>query len=296
MQCCIEEFPYGISCKLGLVTQPRAGDAIRSSIMKHLEKITQAVLSAEQLVLDERGPAKLASLLLDAGWIDECFSRELMFLLRSCDFDIEKDSEVRKLLWRFCSGTNTTQSILESTFAHLRDIAQRHSKVLKMSPFSIWLYATSSPYAKESQSGMKQVIPTSRAWLQFAQHYGKQGPLGTIFNRLFKLDTTVLPTGDQLRMPVTSAGIVKTRWRNAGPMSHHKASAATALLAYDYPNGFVNVSTAWAAAVLCRNSIFFNSEQKSFWMSFGFMVWCSLGIQLEVHVRGNKDGFLFNIL
>ena len=264
--------------------------------MQHLKQITEAVLAAEQLVLDKRGPAQLGPLLLDAGWIDECLSRELMFLLRSCDFDIKKDSEVRKLLWRFCSGTNTTQSILESTFAHLRDIAQRHSKVLKMSPFSIWLYATASPYARESQSGMKQSIPTSRDWLQFANLYGKQGPLSKIFNNLFRLDTTKLPTGEQLRMPVTSAGVVKSCWRNAGPMSHYKASAATALLAYDYPSGFANVSTAWAAAVLCRNSLFFNSEQKSFWMSFGFMVWCSLGIQLEVHVCGAEDGFSFNVM
>ena len=267
----------------------RSGRSARSQCMEHLKRITQAVIAAEQLVLDGNAPGQLQAVLKDVGWANETFSRELMFLLRSSGFNIDNDIKLRQLLWRFCNGSNSTQSILESAFAHLRDIAQRQAKALKLNPYCLWMYAVGCPYVEKS--GMAQLLPTATDWLRHAPLLGRSAePLAQVFKRLFKLEKTILPKGEDIDLPCNAAGVAKTGWRNAGPLSHYKSSAATAFLTRDVKFNFVNASSAWAASVLCQKGVFYNTGDGSFWLSLGFMVWCSLGVRLVLLRCNDKEG------
>ena len=256
--------------------------------MEHLKNITEAVISAEEMAASGHVPDQLHAVLRDLGWSDETFSRELMFLLRNCEYKLEGDLPLRQLMFRFCNGSNSTQSILESGFAHLRDISQRQAKALKMSPFSTWFYSVASPYVQKS--GMAQLLPSATDWSRYAQIMGRSSdPIVKAFHKLFHLDKTEVPKGEDIKVPISSRGIVKTGWRNAGPLSHYKSSAATAFLAEDFKNGFSNAAAAWTAVVLCQGNVFYNWKEDSFWLSLGFMVWCSLGVRLAHHNLGTKD-------
>lgn len=46
------------------------------------------------------------------------------------------------------------QDVLESTFAHMKDKVTRMAKNQRASPYTLWMYATTSKYAEKG--GLKQ--------------------------------------------------------------------------------------------------------------------------------------------
>ena len=70
---------------------------------------------------------KLKQLLEDLEWHAEILRLEILAVITQGDFNPD-DSELRCLLRRLKGGTSRTKDVLESTFAHLADIAQRRSK------------------------------------------------------------------------------------------------------------------------------------------------------------------------
>ena len=203
-------------------------------------------------------------------------------LLYQSNFNIQNDKVVRRIMWRMHAGSSTTQSILESCFAHLRDLAQRQSKSTKYAPSTAWFYSASSPYV--SESGMGQVLPSTTDWAQLFQKRKQHPNCEEVraYQRAFRLDSSQLPTADHIAFPKSAQGFIKTSWRNAGPLSHYKSSAAMGLLLQDCEENFGNVNKAWCGVVLTRNGLFYHTTTEMYFLSLGFHSWSALGITLSV--------------
>ena len=201
-------------------------------------------------------------------------------MLFECDFDVQKDENIRALMWRLHHSAASTQAIVESCFAHLRDCAQRQSKSAKFNPYVSWLYATTNEHV--AKSGMEQCIPTDLDWNLHSAKRGQDSEERRLFSQSFRLEQTKMPTAEHVKLPTSAAGLLKTAWRNSGPLSHYKSSSACAFLLEDNGADFANVNKAWCATVLERQGIFFDARTNKYFLSFGFYQWCALGISLDV--------------
>ncbi len=215
----------------------------REQDMKRLKELITAVEKAERLAIQD--PA-LRDCLEDLGWNAQPLAREIMAHCFQSGFDPHNE-ELRKIMWRLYTGSNTTKECLESTFAHLSDIAQRGSKSSKMSNWSKYLYATTSSYAE--QGGMTPLLPEAADWLHVA------GPCSLRFRQglvnIFNMTTTAMPTSHEQGkpLPMQPAQIQKKKWRASGPTAHQKSAAAGMYLLNDEPTQFANASMAWAGKV-----------------------------------------------
>ena len=162
-------------------------------------------------------------------------------MITQSDFNPD-DSELRCLLRRLKGGTSTTKDVLESTFAHLADIAQRQSKNKKMGFYSRWLYTVSAPYSRES---CPQFLPNAGDWLRYRL---ADPSLQKQFASLGNVKQQRMPDiryGEDSRFPQQPADV---KFRNAGPLSHQKSAAALAYMLEDEATNFANVTNAWHCA------------------------------------------------
>lgn len=171
-------FPF---CMAGVLSESAAD---REGALSDGLKLTDAVIAAEEMLRQETAPAGLAGLLQRIAWVEEPFCRELMHKVRMGDMEW-----IQAAMWKVCAGSSTTQAILESCFAHLRDVAQRQSKRCKMSPYSTWVYATT-----HNVQGMEQLFPEQRDWAHFGHRFGdSQDEAMASFNRVFKPESSPMP-------------------------------------------------------------------------------------------------------
>ena len=115
---------YAWSEMLHQYTLPLAASALLASkrqdrrrAMKHLKKLINAVVAAEQEASTNKA---LQACLNDVAFPDEPMAREIMVLLKRGDFSLESNetSEVQLAMTKFNAGSSSTKEILESTFAH----------------------------------------------------------------------------------------------------------------------------------------------------------------------------------
>ena len=244
----------------------------REQGMSMLRPIIEAVLAAYKasLVAPEVGEC-----IDDLGWLDQVLPQEIIIMVLASNFD-PHDKELRKLMVRFYSSSNTTKDVLESCFNTLKDRVDRQSKNKKASPWLVWFYSTASRYGHESVSGMKQVEVNASDWLKARNVFSDRQSLERQrFFEAFKLDSTKMPTGENVPFPKTSKGAQKTKWRNSGPLSHYVSSASAAYLIHDCPKNFENAGRAWTGLIIIvlfvtiytRKQVFsqvlnYNSENK----------------------------------
>ncbi len=225
----------------GLLAQNQAD---QKKAMKNLKRIVQALSRAEELA--PTNPS-VQALLRDVAYQEETMAREIMILLLRGNFSLDSPeaSEVCEAMRRFNSGTASTKELLESTFAHLSYCVNASNKNKVIAPNLLWMYLTGSPYVKDS--GMIQHIPTQEDWVRWVSSFGKsKDDMMKAFNKSFKTASTELPTAPDIQLPKTVAGIVKSKWRLAGPAAHYRSSAATAFMVYDMKHDFQNCHDAWA--------------------------------------------------
>ena len=171
-------FPF---CMAGVLSESAER---RQGTMSDGFKLADAVIAAEEMVCQKAAPAGLVELLERIAWLEEPFCRELMHKVRIGDLEW-----IQAAMWKVCAGSSTTQGILESCFAHLRDISQRQSKRVKMSPYSTWVYATT-----HKVSGMEQLLPKQRDWAHFGHRFGdSQDEAMAAFNKVFKPESSQMP-------------------------------------------------------------------------------------------------------
>lgn len=221
-------------------------------------------------------------------------SNNFQAMLKQSEYAVEKSHALQRLMWRIHASSHTTQAILESTFGHLKDIAQRHAKSLRMSPHTCWFYSAASPFIRES--GMAQNLPTSQDFVEyFGQARASGSPQMQSYNKALKPDTTSFPAATHVQFPKTAKGLIKKKWRCAGPLSHYRSSASMAYLVKHAECGFSDASKAWGGVILQRGGIFVNEaeedEEKKYWLSLGFVYPAAICISLQVkHFRGQDRG------
>ena len=225
-------------------------------------------------------------ILLPHGSVPSCLAT--LGIVHNAKAMISKDApseeiipKLQQVAWRCHASSHSTQAILESTFAHLRDIAQRHAKTLKFSPYVSWLYSSCSDYIK--QSGMSQVLPSGE---DFIENFGRKRSFDSkemqAFNQAFHPDKTKLPECDHVDFPKNAKGLTSCKWRSAGPLSHYRASATMFFLVKDMPHNWTNCLKAWCGCVLHRGGIFVHGTDNRYWLSLGFTSPAALMISLEV--------------
>ena len=246
---------YGWGEMLHYYTLPLAATSLiaqnvedRERGMRHLKRVIDAIIKAEEMV--HTNPS-IQPLLRDIAFVEETLAREIMILLKRAEFSLDTDSarEVQAAMVKFNSGSSSTKEILESTFAHLSYCVSASNKNKVVSPSLLWLYCSGSPYVAES--GMKQVVPSKRDWLQNIANYGQaKSEQMKRFNASFKASTTPLPSAPDMAFPKSVDGLAKSKWRLAGPASHYKSSAAVAFLVNDAKHDFKNCSSAWLGGAI----------------------------------------------
>ena len=242
---------YGWGEMLHYYTLPLAATSLiakdvadRDRGMKHLKRLVEAIIEAEEMV--QTNPS-IQPLLTDLAFVEEPFAREIMILLKRSDYSLDSElaNELQAAMVKFNSGSSSTKEILESTFAHLSYCVAASNKNKIIAPHLLWLYCTGSPYVEES--GMSQLIPNKQDWLQHIGNYGvARTEQMTNFNKAFDASATPLPTAPDIAIPTSADGVSKTKWRLAGPASHYTSSAAAAYIVNDVKHGFKNCAFAWA--------------------------------------------------
>ena len=182
------------------------------------------------------------------------------------------------------AGTSTTKDVLESTFNHLKDLSSRHAKNQKFGYFTRWLYAVCAPYGKESAP---QLLPSKADWFTYRSADVR---LLREFNGLGNVKGQRMPEiryGEDQRFPQRPDEI---KFRNAGPLSHHKSAAALAYAMEDAGSEFANVRHAWLGALFTAGQCFLHTTSGEYFMSLGFRKWSALGARLnKVTSRQGQD-------
>ncbi|CAE7811014.1 unnamed protein product [Symbiodinium sp. CCMP2592] len=222
--------------------------------------IIDAVVKAEDML---RTKPALGQLLQDLAFQEESLAREVMIRLRRAKYKLDdpEAQTVVRLMRSFFGGSSSTKEILESCFGHLADVVSRSNKNKCTSRMGLWLYCTSSGFIKSS--GMKQRLPDRSDWLRWLEKFGSaKDEWMQKFNTAFNVAATALPQAQDMEFPKTAEGVVKTKWRLAGPLSHYRSAAAACYLL---------------------------KESDIFMISLGFVGWCALGMKLRRHKVGQQE-------
>lgn len=181
-------------------------------------------------------------------------------------------------MWRLHAGPASTQDLLESCFAQLKDAASRQSKNQKMNAYNCWMQAVANPVARE------RVLPKDADWSHFFAKRSSQSDCkeAQSFSKVMKMDQTKFLNAEHVELPKNAAGMQKLTWRNSGPLSHYKSASAMKFLMLDCEHGFTNATKAWCGTVLERNSVFWNSRDGLFYLSLGFHKWCAMAMKFSV--------------
>lgn len=154
---------YGWSEMLHRLTLPLGASALlstefqdRKRCMSRVKKLVEAILKAENLVMEQEGPGELGTCLRDLAFQDESFAREIMIYLKKANYklDSEHTAEAIKAMSKFTSGSSSTKEVLETSFGHLAHIVSKHSTNKSIAYSSVWTYLTASASLKSS--GMAQ--------------------------------------------------------------------------------------------------------------------------------------------
>ena len=213
--------------------------------LRRIGTLIDAVVKAEDML---KTKPLLGQLLKDLAFQEESLAREVMIRLRRAQYNLDhpEAQTVAQLMRRFFGGSSSTKEILESCFGHLADVVSRSNKNKRTSRLGLWLYCTSSGFIKSS--GMKQYLPDSSEWLAWLSRFGNaKDEWMQKFNTAFNVAATPLPQAQDMEFPKTVEGVVKTKWRLAGPLSHYRSSAAACYLLKESDSGFRNLTMAWAS-------------------------------------------------
>ena len=247
----------GLCCVLlGLVHQCKEK---RVEAMRSLKRLVNVIVKAEDMLL--AGPHLIYMAVADLAWPEETLARETMVRLLRAGFQDGNDEcfELQRLLLRTFLGSASTKEVLESTFAHIRDVVARHVKNQKISPVAAWFYTIASPYSMLKTCGMDHCLPDRQAWVKWRSFYGRaRVEKMKLYNEAANVQATSLPRGREI--PRSAAGIKKTKWRLAGPLSHYKSSSALLYLLEDEASGFSNCHRAWAGVFLQCGQFFFHKD------------------------------------
>ncbi|CAE7232718.1 unnamed protein product [Symbiodinium sp. CCMP2592] len=256
--------------------------------LRRIGALIDAVVKAEDMMKTKPG---LAQLLQDLAFQEESLAREVMIRLRKAQYKLDhpEAQTVVRLMRSFFGGSSSTKEILESCFGHLADVISRSNKNKRTSKLGTWLYCTSSGFIESS--GMKQLLPGPSDWMKWLPRYGNaKDEWMQTFNKAFNIAGTALPEAEDMEFPKTPEGVVKTKWRLAGPLSHYKSAAAACYLLKDSDSGFRNLTMAWASrALLFKGAIFWERSKDVFMLSLGFVGWCALGVRLQRHKVGQQE-------
>ncbi|CAE7426520.1 unnamed protein product, partial [Symbiodinium microadriaticum] len=238
----------------------------RQLCLDHMRALVETVVEAEELV--RKGPHAVADVLQDVAWPMETLAREIMVRLWRSDFDESSPEafDLRRLVLRTFLGPSSTKEILESTFSHLHDVIGRHAKNQKASNASMYFYTIASPYSKKDTCGMEHQLPEHRDWVKWRTLFSHARQEFTQqYNNSMNVNATALPRGSEI--PASSAGVKKTKWRLAGPLSHYRSSAGLLFLLEDKGSGFSNCRHAWAAGLLKCGKFFWKQDTISLHIS-----------------------------
>ncbi|OLP82399.1 hypothetical protein AK812_SmicGene36960 [Symbiodinium microadriaticum] len=214
--------------------------------MEFLKEITETVLYLAKLSSRSK---KHAELLRDVAWTEETMPLELMSGFIQSGYDAHNE-ELREMLRRLKSGTASTKDLLESTFAHLTDVAQRHAKNDKLGFYSRWLYAVCSPYGRESAP---QTWPSDTDWFEYRT---SDANLNKQFLNLGNIKGQHLPEivyGEDGRFPQKPSEVV------------------------------------YRSALFTQGCCFYHTPTDQFFMSLGFRKWGALGLELSKRALGHQE-------
>ena len=127
----------------------------------------------------------------------------------------------------------------------MTDYFARTTKRLAANLHTIWLVATTSPYAKKS--GMWQSIPdassfvAARAFLAVTSSEDR-----LVFEKSLQSENTPLPELENSEVAFPANSRRMKRWRTSGPQGHYIQSAAAAYLIHDSATDFGNRQRSWA--------------------------------------------------
>ena len=259
-------------------------DVRKQHMQNHFAPMIKALLAAHDAYLG--GNLRVSAALQSIGWDDEALPIEILALLVQSGFDPDNQA-IRSIMNIYLRGNASDMDILEKCFAHLSDIASRHSKNKKLAFHALWLYATTSPYVVTS--ALKQSIPTCAQWLQCACLFAKS-TFSSMFVNGQNLDHFKLPEV----LPQTSGRIQKSKFRCSGPHGHHVSCAAMAYILHDQPSEWINHHMAWASCLLARGGIFEDNAnpllaRRPIYLSFGFKKFAALACTLQQLTDGSDE-------
>jgi len=259
-------------------------DVRKQHMQNHFAPMIKALLAAHDAYLG--GNLRVSAALQSIGWDDEALPIEILALFVQSGFDPDNQA-IRSIMNIYLRGNASDMDILEKCFAHLSDIASRHSKNKKLAFHALWLYATTSPYVVTS--ALKQSIPTCAQWFQYACLFAKS-TFSSMFVNGQNLNHFKLPEV----LPQTSGRIQASKFRCSGPLGHHTSCASMAYILHDQPTEWTNHNRVWASCLLARGGIFEDNAnpllaRKPIYLSFGFTKFAALACTLQQLTDGSDE-------
>ena len=211
----------------------------RKAAVKELKLLVLATLKAFEMLENGEGTTALREAYVDLGWPETEVGKLMAALLLQGDFN-EDDPKCKSLAQKLFCASSTTKDVLESVFAHLRDVAHKANTNMMLSSSSKWYYATTA--LSPETGGHRRLLPSKHT----ISRYLNRPNSARNFNEkmLFDMRTTLLPMSG--KFDITADQVVKQKWRPAGPLSCQRASAAGHLLIQQANADFKQLPSAWA--------------------------------------------------
>lgn len=208
----------------------------RTEEISRVKLLVSSVLKAHEVLAREKND-KLKEAVMDLGWPKCQMAVIMVFLMLQANFS-PNDEKCIKLARDLFRSTSTTKDVMESVFAHLRDVSMKQNKNQRLGNVGKWFYATTSA----APEGSHEVFRPSRE--QFARFLEKAENKSLPQRHLFDMRCTLLPQTHKFE--VTPESVQQEKWRPAGPLSHQRSAAAGALLTQLAESNFAAVGDAWA--------------------------------------------------
>ena len=209
----------------------------RAAAVAQLRRIIEAVIKAFRQLKSGKCSSGLESCCEDLGWPKTQLCLDMICLLLKANFD-PCDTDCIRLAQLVFQGTGSTKDVLESVFAHLRDISFKANKNQRLNNFSRWFYATTSKCAMTG--GHDRFLPPESVLRRYVENAAAQKH--GFASQVFDMRTTDLPQDACFTSP---ENVMKQKWRPAGPLSHQRSAAAAAILVQLADSNFAKISDSW---------------------------------------------------
>lgn len=215
----------------------------RAAAVSIVEIVIRAVLKAHEFIHDGKANADLQECVRDLGWPKLQVALEMIALLLQCNFN-PNDESCMAYARKVFQGSSSTKDLLESVFAHLRDVSYKGNKNQRLSNLAKWFYSTTA--RSQESGGHQRILPTKKA-LERSFQTNDKAKRHESFNEhmLFDMRTTLLPDSNKFDTPENMSA---QKWRPAGPQSHSRSAAAAALLVPQSNCNFTGVGDSWTSS------------------------------------------------